>query len=238
MMNDAIGRSGRYYPLFLAIEGQICLVVGAGAVGERKVRTLLKYGAQVRLVAPELSPWLKEKCGEEAVTWAGRQYEKSHLQGASLAFATTDDPEVNRTVAADAREMGVWCNMASDPELGSFIVPSAFERGPLSIAISTTGFSPAIAKQLRLKLEKEIGPEWEFFIRLLGELRQSFKSNGLAEKEGEQIFRRLAALPIPEWLKLGRTQKALEKTIESCGSTIPEPEIKGIWEDLWNHFSW
>ncbi len=71
----------RYYPLFLAIEGRTCLVVGAGAVGERKVRTLLKYGANVRIVARELSAWLDEKSSEKSMSWAGRLYERSHLAG-------------------------------------------------------------------------------------------------------------------------------------------------------------
>ena len=83
----------RFYPLFLAIEGRICLVVGAGAVGERKVRTLLKYGAKIRLVARELSAWIEEKRSEKLVIWAGERYDRSHLQGVSLAFAATDDPD-------------------------------------------------------------------------------------------------------------------------------------------------
>ena len=138
------------------------------------------------------------------LSWAGRLYERSHLQGVSLAFAATDDMDLNRAIAADARELGIWCNMATDPDLGSFIVPSIFERGALSIAISTSGLSPAVAKLLRQKLELEIGPEWDFFIRLLGELRQCFKSRGVAEKQAREIFTRLAGLPIPEWLKHGR----------------------------------
>jgi len=238
LMRGSSRKPGRYYPLFLGIEGRTCLVVGAGTVGERKVRTLLKYGAQIRLVARELSAWLEEKRGEQLVNWAGERYEKSHLEGVLLAFAATDDLEVNRAIAADARELGVWCNMATEPELGAFIVPSVFERGALSITITTSGLSPAVAKQLRQKLEQEIGPEWDFFIRLLGELREYFKSRGMAEKSGERIFSRLAGLPIPEWLKQGRTQKAFEKTTEICSQVMAAAEIKAIWENLWSLFSW
>jgi len=225
------------YPLFLAIEGRTCLVVGAGAVGERKVKTLLNYGADIRIVARQLSEWLEEKRSKALVTWVGQQYEKSHLQDVILAFAATDDLDLNRTVAADARELGVWCNMATEPDLGSFIVPSVFERGALTIAISTSGLSPAIAKLLRQKLELEIGPEWDLFIQLLGELRERFKSGGVPEKEGRRIFSRLAALPIPEWLRQGRPDKVFEKTLESCLSVMSAAEIKAVWENLWNLYS-
>ena len=238
LMEESTRTPARYYPLFLAIEGRTCLVVGAGAVGERKVSTLLKYGAKIRLVARELSAWLEEKRSEKLVIWAGERYERSHLQGVSLAFAATDDPDLNRAIAADAGELGVWCNMATDPELGSFIVPSVFEQGALSIAISTSGLSPAAAKLLRQKLQLEIGSEWDFFVRLLGELRQCFKSRGVVEKQAREIFTRLAGLPIPECLKQGRPEKAFAKTIEACRPVMPEAEIKAVWENLWNLFSW
>ena len=212
--------------------------MGAGAVGERKVRTLLKYGAKIRLVARELSEWLEEKRSENVIVWAGRRYERSQLRGASLVFAATDDLDLNRAIAADALELGVLCNMATEPDLGSFIVPSVFERGALSIAISTSGLSPAVAKLLRQKLEQEIGREWDFFIRLLGELRERFKSGGAAEKQCEKIFNRLAGLPIPELIRQGRPEKAFEETLECCSPVMPGAEIKALWENLWNLFSW
>ena len=207
-------------------------------MGERKVRTLLEYGAKIRLVAHELSAWIEEKRSENSISWAGVRYDKSHLMGVSLAFAATDDKALNRTVAEDARELGVWCNMATDPDAGSFIVPSIVERGALSIAISTSGLSPAVAKLLRQKLEMEIGPEWDFFIRLLGRLRDCFKSGGISEKQGREIFTRLAELPIPEWLKQGRGDHAFAKLLENCRQVMSAAEIKAVWESLWNLFSW
>jgi precorrin-2 dehydrogenase/sirohydrochlorin ferrochelatase len=189
-------------------------------------------------VARKLSPWLEQKRSEQAVVWVGRRYERLHLQGAILAFAATDDLDLNRAIAADARELGVWCNMAAEPDLGSFIVPSVFEQGALSIAISTSGLSPAVAKLLRQKLQLEIGPEWDFFVRLLGELRKCFKSGGVSDKQAQEVFSRLAGLPIPEWLKQGCPEKALAETVESCRPVMPADEIKDLWENLWNLFSW
>jgi len=233
----AAGAPRSYYPVFLTIEGRTCLVVGAGAVAERKIRTLLKCGAKIRLVARELSAWLEEKRSEKVLTWAGERYERSHLQGVSLVFAATSDPDLNRSVAADALDLGILCNMATEPDLGSFIVPSVFERGALRIAISTSGLSPAVAKLLREKLELEIGPEWDFFVRLLGELRERFRSEGISQKEGEKIFSSLARLPIPGLLRDGCPQKAFEETLEVCSRVMAGAEIKALWEGLWNLFS-
>ncbi|MHC1730030.1 MAG: bifunctional precorrin-2 dehydrogenase/sirohydrochlorin ferrochelatase [Syntrophobacteraceae bacterium] len=236
-MGEPVIKPTRFYPLFLAMEDRTCLVVGGGAVGERKVKTLLKHGANVRLIAHSLSAWLDLKCSEKAVFWAGRQYEKAHLKGVSLVFAATSDMELNRTVAADARDLDIWCNMATDPELGSFIVPSTVERGPLCIAVSTSGLSPAIAKLLRQKIEREIGREWEFFIRLLGELREYFKIRNIMDKESQKLFSELAAVPLPELLQEGAQEKALHKVSEICSPLIPESELQLIWNNVWKLFS-
>jgi precorrin-2 dehydrogenase/sirohydrochlorin ferrochelatase len=238
LMEKSATTPARYYPLFLDIEGRICLVVGAGAVGERKIRGLLKYGANIRLVARELSAWIAEKRSESLLSWVGTRYERSHLQGVSLAFAATDDMALNRAIAADARKLGVWCNMATEPDSGSFIVPSVVEQGALSIAISTSGFTPAVAKVLRQKLEREFGPEWDFFIRLLGQLRECFKLRGFTENQARAIFTRLAGLPVPEWLKQGRREQAFAETFEICRQVMSEAEIEAVWESLWNLFSW
>lgn len=223
--------------MFLDLRGRTCVVVGGGEVGERKVRTLLKYGARVRLVARETTAWLAGKCAQNEIDLAGRTYERVYLEGAALVFAATDDRELNRTVAADARRLGLWCNMAADPEMGSFIVPSVMERGPVSIAASTAGLSPALARVIRQKLEREFGAEWEFFIRLLGELRKSFKSGNIREEESRRIFREIAALPVPQWLRENGRDRAFREVSEICGPHLGEGELQRIWEDLWKPFS-
>lgn len=234
---DELGKKpGRYYPLFLSIEGRTCLIVGGGAVGERKVRSLLRHGACIRLVARELTPWLHEQCSGKRVCLAGTRYEKAHLEGVTLVFAATSDLELNRTVAADAHERGLWCNMATDPELGSFIVPSVVERGSLSIAVSTAGLSPAVSKVLRQRLENEFGAEWEFFIELLGELRKYFRFRQIQEKDCRRVFGDLAALPVPQWLREGCREKALLKVSEICSPLVHREELQPIWDNLWNPF--
>ncbi len=227
----------RYYPLFLSLEGKTCLVVGGGAVGERKVGTLLKYGPAIRLVARQLSAGLEEMRTLGLIDWIAKGYEKSLLDGISLVFAATDDLDLNRAIAADAFDRGLWCNMATEPERGSFIVPSVFERGMISVAVSTAGGSPAVAKLLRQKLELEIGSEWDFFVRLLYELRQRVKDGGIVEKEGRELLARVARLPIPQWLAEGRAGVALAKTVQSCGPVMTADQTRALWENVWNLFS-
>ena len=110
---------------------EVCLVVGGGSVGERKVRSLLTCKATVRLVGERLSPWLEEqvRCGE--VSRVGVHYDLGQMDDADLVFAVTDDKDLNRRIARDARRRRVWCNMATEPDMGSFIVPSVFRQGPL-----------------------------------------------------------------------------------------------------------
>ncbi len=235
-MRELENKPARYYPLFLDLGGRTCLVVGGGTVGERKIMSLLQYGALIRLVAGELTPWLDEKCSQSKVILTARDYDKSQLEGAELAFAATNDAALNRRVSKDARELGIWCNMATDPETGSFIVPSVVRRGPLSIAISTSGLSPAIARSLRLRLENEFGPEWEFFILLLGQLRGHFRSSNIEEKETRRVFSALAALPVPEWLREGGGNKIFQAISEICGTLIGKGELQLIWDGLWRRF--
>lgn len=237
-MSESEKQRALYYPIFLAIDGMTSLVVGGGEVGERKIKTLLKHGASVRLVAGELTPWLDERCSEQNIFLAGRQYERAHLEGAGLVFAATNDMDLNRKIAADAREMGIWCNMASDPVLGSFIVPSVVQRGPISIAVSTSGLSPAIARALRLKLEREFGAEWEFFVGLLGALREHLRSRNIRDNDSRRLFSELAALPVPEWLKQGDREECFLRISEICGPLIGKEELQPIWDSLWKVFSW
>lgn len=226
----------RFYPLFIDLRGRSCLVIGGGGVGERKIRGLLRCGADIRLVARQRTPWLENACSNGDVRFVGEEYSKAQLIGIVLVFAATSDPELNRRIRDDALEFGVWCNMATDPELGSFIVPSLVERGPLSIAISTAGLSPAIAKSLRLRLENEFGAEWDFFIQLLGALRKSIISAKAEEDDSRRVFNALAALPLPEWLKRGEGEKAFLRVSETCGPLLKPEELQSIWDRLWKPF--
>ena len=140
----------RYFPLFADLHDRRVLVVGGGAVAERKVRLLLEAGARVRLVAPEVTTWLREN---PSIAVRREQFEPQHFEGAVLAIAATDDRAVNEAVAAAGRERNVLVNVVDVAELSSFIVPAIVDRSPLVIAISTGGVAPVLARLVRERVE-------------------------------------------------------------------------------------
>lgn len=160
------------YPIFLEVRGRLCLVVGGGAVAERKVRGLLEQGALVRVVSPTLTPALAAEAAAGHLVHRSRPFAPADLEGAFLAFAATDDPAVNAAVAAAAEAARIPVNVADDPSRSTFLVPSTLKRGDLAVAVSTGGASPALAKRLRAELEEKVGEEYAALARLLGEARR------------------------------------------------------------------
>jgi precorrin-2 dehydrogenase/sirohydrochlorin ferrochelatase len=181
----------RYYPIYLDIKNKPCLVIGGGGVGTRKVRTLLAYGAQVTVVSPELSDPLRSLANEGTIGWRNRSYEANDLQGIFLVFGATDDDELNRRIHADAEAKNVLCNIADRPAVCNFILPSIVQRGDLSIAISTSGKSPAFAKKLRKDLETQFGAEYGIFLELMGRIRQKLLSQAHEPEAHKHLFEQL-----------------------------------------------
>ncbi len=189
-------KTSPHYPLFLNLEGRLCVVVGGGAVAERKVRALLEAGATVTVVSPLLSPGLKRllrvKAFKERLTHKAERFRPSHLKGALLVFAATDDPRVNSRVSDAGRKVGTLVNVADRPEACDFIVPSSLRQGDLQIAISTGGRSPAAAKRIREELEARYGPEWKAFLRLMGKWRRKILTMIPDPDKRERLFNKLA----------------------------------------------
>lgn len=142
------------YPLFLDLSNQPVVVIGAGRVATRKVRTLLKANARLTVISPRATEAVRRMARAKRLAWRKRRYRTGDLRGARLVVAATDDLDVNRRVCAEAKRRGLLVNCAAPPDAGNFIVPAVVRRGPLTIAISTGGVSPATAKALRLQLEQ------------------------------------------------------------------------------------
>lgn len=160
-----------YYPVFLDLTGRRAVIVGGGSVAERKVTTLAEYGPRIRVIAPECTPALLELAASGSIELEQRGYIRGDLDGAFIVVCATDSEEVNRAVHAEAEERGCIVNVVDVPELCSFIVPSIVRRGTLSVAISTGGAAPTVAKRLRRHVQEHLGPEWETYMTLLGEVR-------------------------------------------------------------------
>jgi precorrin-2 dehydrogenase / sirohydrochlorin ferrochelatase len=215
-----------YYPIFASLRRKICLVVGGGSVGERKIRSLMQYGAVVRLVAQTLTPWLQAQCDNGSMTLVSDHYEEAQLEAVDLVFAATNNPQLNRAIAEQAENRSIWCNTATQPEFGSFIVPAIYRQGPLSIAVSTSGLSPALARDIRDQLKQQFGPEWIPTLKLLGRLRTLVQSKGLPTLENQRLFREISRLPLQNWLKEEQQHLAFHAIAEICQPWLTQDELR------------
>lgn len=161
-----------YYPLNLDVQGKKCLVIGGGAVAERKARTLLEFGAKTAVVAPDLTPGLIKLSKAGRIKTTRRKYQLGDLNKVFLAIAATDDSATNKRIFLDATKAKILVNVIDRPELCSFIAPSFIKRGPLVVSISTSGHAPALSKAIRLKLEKIITPALGKLASELGKIRR------------------------------------------------------------------
>lgn len=194
----------RYYPLFFDIAGRRCVVVGGGRVAERKVERLLSCGARVEVVGKRLTPLLAIWSREEKMVHRDADYQETCLAGAFLVIGATDDGDVNGQIAADARALGIPVNIVDDPERCDFILPSVAERGDLSIAVSTGGRSPALAKIIREELEKVYGPEYAILLEILGRLREKVIAGGRPSDENRACFETVVSSEMLDYIRAGR----------------------------------
>ena len=153
------------FPVLLNLTGKRVVIVGGGAVGMRKLSAVLQSGAAVRVVDPQSPLALPPE-----VTHIAEPYRTEHLEGATLAFASAT-PEVNMQVVADCRQRGVWVNSASQPTESNFTLPAAVRCGDLTLAVSTSGAAPALARRIREKWEAEFDATFAEWIRILAEVR-------------------------------------------------------------------
>jgi len=159
------------HPIFLDLDGQPVVVIGGGAVAERKIEALIAASARITVVSPEVTPAIAAWAAEGRLTIALRPYRGGDLAGVRLAYAATSDMAVNQAVRDEARAGGVWLNAVDRPALCDFISPATVRRGDLTLAVSTNGRAPALAKQIRQDLEHAYGPEYAGLIDAMGEAR-------------------------------------------------------------------
>lgn len=169
----------KYYPVYLNLQGRKCLVAGGGGVALRKAAALLEHGAEVTVVSPRLCAGLRGLAEEGRIKTIHRPYRSGDMRGVSVAIVATSNRKINRSVAEEARKLRVPVNVVDDPGLSDFIVPSVLRRGDLSIAISTSAKSPALARKIRVRLEGEFGEEYASLVTIVEEARHYIKKQGL-----------------------------------------------------------
>ena len=176
-----------YYMACLDLAGRRCVVVGGGTVGLEKSRGLLACGASVTVVSPELHDELRAL----DIGWRRGRYRRSDLRGAFLVIAATSDRSVNERVHCDAEARGMLCNVADVPDLCNFILPAVHREGPIAVAVSTGGASPALAKRIRNDVAAILTPEHAGLARRLEELRPWVKEHYATYEERRDFFEAL-----------------------------------------------
>lgn len=187
----------RYYPVFLNIKNRPCIVVGGGAVAERKALGLLSAGALVTVVSPRTTKTLGELAKKGRIEHQKGRFTPAVLKGFFLVIAATDSKAVNAAVWTEAEKLSIPVNVVDDPAHCSFIMPSVVDRGALTVAISTSGKSPFLARKLREELEKIIGTEYETLVEILGAVRKKLLKTGLSRDKKESIIKDLVGSPLP-----------------------------------------
>ena len=203
------------YPMMLDLSNRSCLVVGGGAVAERKVEGLVDAGARVTVVSPSLTERLLRLATDARFRWRPREYVTGDVEGCVLVLVATDDASVNAAVAAECRERGILINCADDPTRCDFILPSVLKRGALTVSVSTGGASPTMARLVREELETLLPRDVAVLTDVMAEVRRTLRDGGIsldAERWREALddeLRRLAAA--------GLTAEARTRLLERLG---------------------
>jgi siroheme synthase-like protein len=187
------------FPIFVKLQGRLVVVVGGGEIAAGKMDGLLRAGARVRVIAPEVHPSFAEPIRNRKFEWIPRKFEAGDISEATLVIAATSAPGVNASVFREAEARGILCNAVDDIENCHFYYGSIVQRGDLQIAISTNGKSPALAQRLRLELEQQFGPEYEVWLEWLGAARELLRAaDGGGTDSNKQMLHQLASKPMYE----------------------------------------
>ncbi len=222
----ASGDDRNVYPIALDVHGRRCLVVGGGGVGTLRARKLLDAGAQVRVVSPVLTDQLQSLVDAGVVAdHRAHEYRPDDLDGCVLVIAATNDPALNRLIADDAQAAGVFVNVVDAPEHSTFAVPATLTRGALTVAVTTGGASPVLARHVRQELEMVIGSEWGALAHLLGNAREQLKEAFPDPAERAAAVEQLLRSPIADLLASGAHDRAAELVRDSLDGTPPAGHV-------------
>ncbi len=224
-----------YFPICLDISNRKCVLVGGGAVAERKALSLLAHGARLKVISPELTSGLLDLEKQGRLEWVKRSYREGDLSAAFLVIAATDDPDVQKRIHSEADKNNTLLNVADVPEWCNFILPATMRRGDLSVSISTDGRSPALARKMRKELEEKFGDEYSTQVKILGAIRSEVLALGHSHDENKSLFHKLVDCDMLQWIR-NKDWQAIEKHIQHVlGEDFPLDCLTAVKEQ--NHGS-
>jgi len=218
-----------YYPIFIDVENRDVLIIGGGAVCARKAETMMRYGARVTIVAPEVIDEISGWANDGRIKLTRKEYDEADLEGASIVIASTDDACINGRIARDCRRRKIPVNVVDVTHLCEFIVPAIVQQGSIQLAVSTGGKSPALARTLKENLQKFVGPEYAELNDLLGTLRPAAKKVLPTDADRKRFFDGILARGVLDMLRDGRRREAYDTIARACeeaGVALSEPLLQ------------
>ncbi len=209
-----------YYPIYLNLQGRSAVVLGGGAVAERKVMELLEAEAHVKVVSPDVTLPLRAMAETGRLEWIARTYRSGDLAQACLVIGATNDSIVNEQVRREANALGIPVNVVDDHHDHDFLTPSVLRRGDLTVAISTGGKSSALAARLRQQLEQAIGPEYGELVELAGDLRPFAKAHHADSKRRRELWYQVIDSDALDLLRQGNASAARRRVAEIMDSPL------------------
>jgi precorrin-2 dehydrogenase/sirohydrochlorin ferrochelatase len=207
-----------YFPVFLNLKGKDVLVVGGGKVAERKVLSLLRSGANITVISPQITKRLEKERSLGRLKHISREYKSGDSQGAFLTIAATDSSDVNTSVSEDANCL---INVVDSPSLCNFIFPSIIRRGNLTIAISTNGISPALSRSIRKELERFYTPEFSKYLRLLEKIRKRAIREIKDKRKRRQLLKNIAGEDMVRTLR----EKGIKEVVNVLSQSLKKFKI-------------
>ncbi len=221
----------RYFPIFLDLTRKTCMVVGAGKVGQRKIKTLLKCSPENIIVMDPYVELIEVQDPGKIVRHMKANFKPEHLEGCDLVFACTADPDINDLVVRACLDKNIWCNVAERPDQGNFILPGVFSRQEMIVAVSTCGCSPALTSRVKQELEDIYGPEYGLLTQLLAGVRKILLPLNLPQEKNREYFRKIVESDAALLLRSGHTQEITSLLYRVLPREIHK-QIKGITDDL------
>ncbi len=216
-----------FFPIFMDLDGRDCLVVGGGSVAARKTGLLVRAGACVEVVAPALCPKLQQQLDDGKISHSPREFDDGDIEGKVLVIASTDQPAVNQRVSELAKQQNIPVNVADQPELCSFIVPSIIDRSPVQVAVSTGGHSPVLARLLRARLESYVPAAYGRLAKLVESFRDQVKQRFSRVEQRRQFWENALQGEVAELLFAGRDDIARNQLQSALENSEDDPHPVG-----------
>jgi siroheme synthase-like protein len=205
-----------YYPIFLEMKDRRCVVIGGGAVAERKVEGLVAVGANVTVISSTLTDRLRDMLTQGAIRHVAREHRTDDRAGYDMVFVATDSSEINATVSSETRSLRIWVNSADDPDHCDFILPAVIRRGDLAVAVSTGGVSPAVTRAIREELDEYFTGDYARFVQIAGEVRSELRGKFISADA--DAWNRALRGDFRRLIKEGRAVQAKALLLEELGA--------------------